>query len=184
MTYTFMVTADLRNKRQPRQAKMSVCYLHTGVQRPANLGKDYPAYLDLCVVEARECSQSVPPGQEPMHWLLLTNIKVANFDMALAIIQWHRWRWLIQQLFRILKSAGLDMENCGLNTIEEIQKLGIMALPAALQVLQLTYSEQSDQIQVSSVMETEKVDFLQYFNPTLEGPTARQKKPHPARSMA
>lgn len=183
-TYTFEVAEDNRKQRKGRKATMEVRYMQARIQRPSNIYCPYPAYLDVWVIDAKEHADSVPDGEAPIHWVLITNIQVSDMETAFTIIMWYRWRWLIEQLYRILKSAGLNIEDCGLDSIEEIQKLCILALPAALNVLQLTYSEKSDQMQITSVFEAEKVALLEHLNPSLEGNTAKQKNPYPQRSIA
>lgn len=183
-TYSFTVLEDKRKKRKGREAKMELRYLLTRVKRPDNEVKDLPAYLDICVLVATETADSVPEGEQPIVWYLLTNRTVKNLSDAFQIIQWYRWRWLIEQLFRILKSAGLDIEDCGLDSITEIQKLLILSMPAAVHTLQLTYSEQSGQMHIGNLYPASKIAMLEQLSTSLEGNSINSKNPYTPHSIA
>lgn len=183
-SYSFTVLEDTRKKRKGREAKMELRYLLTRVKRPDNQAKDLPAYLDICVLAATETADSVPEGEKPIVWYLLTNREVKDLSDALRIIQWYRWRWLIEQLFRILKSAGLDIEDSGLDSIEEIQKLLILSIPAAVHTLQLTYGEQSEQMSIGNIYPASKVALLEQLSASLEGNSIKSKNPYILHSIA
>jgi hypothetical protein len=52
-------------------------------------------------------------------------------------VYWYQWRWRIEQLFAILKQPGLDIEATQLESGQAIQSLCVLALSAAVRVLQL-----------------------------------------------
>ena len=57
------------------------------IQRPDKLNaQDYPSSVQLYAVEALEVNP--PPGQEPIHWRLLTTHQVVCLEQALQVIQW------------------------------------------------------------------------------------------------
>jgi hypothetical protein len=58
-------------------------------------------------------------------------------EQALQVIQWYSWRWQIEQLFATLKQGGFDIEATQLESASAIQRLCVLALAAAVQVLQL-----------------------------------------------
>jgi hypothetical protein len=68
-----------------------------------------PRYLDgrtelkLWAVRAREIDP--PEGEEPVNWLLLTNLEVDDVDDILEVIDYYRARWRIEQLFKALKTG-------------------------------------------------------------------------------
>lgn len=65
--------------RKGRMAKMDVRF--TKVKLPANTHSK-PYYL----IEAIESPQTIPPGEDPIHWLLMTTHPVDSFDQAKQII--------------------------------------------------------------------------------------------------
>lgn len=58
-------------------------------------------------------------------------------EQALQIVQWYAWRWNIEQLFRILKTEGLQIQRSQLESGIALKKLCVMALQTALQIMQL-----------------------------------------------
>ncbi len=64
--------------------------------------------------------EKYPPfGEEPMNWILLTNININNFEEAVEKIQWYCLRWRIEVFHKILKS-GLKVEECRLQTADRL----------------------------------------------------------------
>jgi len=57
-------------------------------------------------VTAILATESHPPaGEEPVEWLLLTNLVVETPEQAIEKLQWYLCRWQIEIFFRILKSG-------------------------------------------------------------------------------
>lgn len=182
-TYTFTVTADERKGRISREAFMSVRCVQVQIQRPMRLnGTHYPPSVTLYAVEAKEINS--PPGQSPIHWRLLTTHRVVCIEQALQVIRWYSWRWRIEQLFAILKQGGLDLEATQLESGKAIQRLCLLALSAALRVLQLNVGRQ-DQIQAATVVFSEaQQECLSQLAPLLNGRSAKQKNPYPPLTLA
>jgi hypothetical protein len=120
-TYTVQVGDDPRRKQTAREAWLAVRVAQVQIQRPDNLSAQaYPASVALYAVEAKEVNP--PPGQEPIHWRLLTTHTVVCLEQALQVIQWYCWRWRIEQLFATLKQAGLNLETTQLESVEAIKR--------------------------------------------------------------
>lgn len=60
-----------------------------------------------------------PFDEEPMNWILLTNININNFEEAVEKIQWYCLRWRIKVFHKILKSV-LKVEECRLQTADRL----------------------------------------------------------------
>jgi hypothetical protein len=130
-TYIINVPADPRRKRIAREAMLIVRCGRVKIQRPDKLSVfGYPPSVTLYAVEAQEVQP--PPGQEPIHWRLLTTHEVVCLEQALQVIQWYGWRWKIEQLFATLKTAGLNLEATQLESVIAIQRLTILALSVAV----------------------------------------------------
>ena len=85
-----------QKKRQPRQAKMEVRYVKVKIGRPSRLNKrDYPDYVELHAIEAREMDETVPEGEKRILWRLLTTHKIESLEDALEAIYWYSLRWRI-----------------------------------------------------------------------------------------
>jgi hypothetical protein len=61
-----------------------------------------------------------PAGEEPVQWLLLTNLAVETPEQALEKLQWYLCRWQIEVFFRILKS-GCRIEKLQLEKLERLE---------------------------------------------------------------
>jgi len=72
-------------------------------------------FIGLTVIEARELPESVKQGEDPISWTLLTTHKVRNAADALRYVGWYSQRWLIEELFHLLKTKGLCFEEASLN---------------------------------------------------------------------
>ncbi|WP_204139948.1 hypothetical protein [Halomicronema sp. CCY15110] len=101
-------------------------------------------------VEAVELNP--PDGVEPVHWRSLTTHAVTTDDQALSMIQWYRWRWHIEQLFAILQPRGLDIESSQLESVTALQKLTVLALSVARQVIQLTLGRDHPEAEASVLL--------------------------------
>jgi hypothetical protein len=61
-----------------------------------------PLTLRLIIAEIH------PEGSEPENWLLYTNVS-PEVD-APTVARWYYWRWRIESFYKLLKSAGMEVE--------------------------------------------------------------------------
>ena len=181
-TYTVNVLADSRSGRKAREALLIVRRAVVKIQRPDKLNaQDYPSSVQLYAVEALEVNP--PPGQEPIHWRLLTTHEVVCLEQALQVIQWYTWRWRIEQLFAILKTAGLNLEATQLESIAAIQRLTVLALSVAVRILQMIQGRDDPNLSANLAFSDEQQQCLLNIAPTLEGKTQLQQNPFPTHSF-
>lgn len=67
-------------------------------------------------------------------WYLLTNIKTENIG---TIALWYYWRWSIETFFKLLKSAGMQLESWQQETGEAIARRLLIACMACVSVWQI-----------------------------------------------
>lgn len=182
--YRLKLKGDKRIGRKSRMALLNVRFTEVNIRRPDNLvNKDeYPAYITLRVVEALEDDSTAPSQKQRIHWRLLTTHRVEDFSDARQMIRWYSLRWLIEQLFRTLKIQGLDVESSQLENGAALKKLVILALQAALKIMQLVQERDAKSKQPADVVfSKEEVECLTQMLPQYEGKTDKQKNPfHPA----
>jgi len=124
-------------------------------------------------------------AEEPLCWRLLTTHAIADVSAAWQLVDWYRLRWVIEQLFRVMKSQGLQLEDSQLASAERLVKLAAVATKAARIDIQLTQErEKKHQRPASDVFSEPETETLAALNPTLEGATERQRNPRPPRSLA
>ncbi|MGK7888063.1 MAG: IS4 family transposase [Leptolyngbyaceae cyanobacterium] len=182
-TYTVDVPADSRIDRRAREAWMAVRFTPLEIQRPANVSAtEYPPGVQLYAVEAKEVNP--PADQEAIHWRLLTTHCVMTLEQALQVIGWYRWRWQIELLFATLKTAGLDIESSELESVGAIQRLTVLALSVAVQILQLVEGREQPELTASLTFSADQQQCLEQIAPSLEGTTEKQQNPYPIGSLA
>jgi hypothetical protein len=173
-------------KRQGRMAEIEVRCCPVKIARPKNtVKKTLPAYVELYAIEAKETASTMVDGEDAICWRLLTTHGVHTFAEACEIIQWYRWRWIIEQLFRTLKQQGLDVEASQIETGAGLKKLVIMAVSTALRILQLTLERDDNFGRAATIAFSEReLECLRAFQPMYEGATTQQKNPFPVNSLA
>jgi hypothetical protein len=71
-----------------------------------------------------------PHGEEPVEWMLLTNLPVRSFDEAREKVLWYCLRWRIEMYFKVLKS-GFRVEACRLGHADRLARyLTVMSIVA------------------------------------------------------
>ncbi len=78
-----------------------------------------------------------PKGEDPIEWLLLTNLPIDTPEQALETLSWYLCRWQIEVFFRILKS-GCRIEKLQLEKIERLEPALAFYMIVAWRVLFLT----------------------------------------------
>jgi hypothetical protein len=170
--------------RAKRTAAVELRFGEVEIRRPRDeRDRTLAATVRLRLVEVRESEP--PAGVEPLHWRLLTTHEVADAAAAWQIVAWYQARWTIEQLFRVMKSQGLQLEDSQLASADRLVKLAAAATKAACIDLQLVQERDGKhQLPASTVFAEPEIETLEALSPTLEGKTERQKNPHPVRSLA
>jgi hypothetical protein len=78
-----------------------------------------------------------PPGEEPIEWLLLSNLPVETPEQAIEKLTWYLCRWQIEIYFKVLKS-GCRVEELQLETRERLEPALALYMIIAWRVLYLT----------------------------------------------
>jgi IS4 transposase len=125
-----------RNKNERRRVKQA---LYVGKVRlsPPDRKRKKTKYqiVETQVVIATEID--VPPEQEPLEWILLTNIAIDNANNAQEIVKWYLCRWQIEIYFRVLKS-GCKIEKLQLETQSRFDVCLTLYMIIAWRILYLT----------------------------------------------
>jgi hypothetical protein len=86
----------------------------------------------------------------------------------------NRTRWNVEQVFRTLKKQGLDVESSQIESAECLMKLAVIALCAAIQILQLVLARDGTTNQkTSDVFSEEEQHVLVMLLVKLEGKTEK-----------
>lgn len=172
--------------RGAHRALLQVRYGQVELKRTASPSRSaLPPTWQTWVVWVQEADETVPKGQVPVSWVLLSSHPVTSIAQALRVIDFYKQRWNVEQLFRLLKTRCLRFESSQLSEYEKLQKLMLVALMGAVKVLQLLRARQGQTEQpLSAVFGQHEQVFLQRLSPALEGRTSKQKNPYPVQSLA
>ena len=178
------VELPARPGHKKREARIGVRFRHVTLKHPKNRPAEpgVPASQPVYIVEAREINP--PEGVKPAHWRLLTSHRIETFEQARWIIQLYRRRWVIEQVFRAIKSKGFDIERVSMEAMP-FKKLCAMTLIAGVSCMQLVQDrDAAGKRPLEDVFEAEDQPVLEAVSVTLEGKTEKQKNPHPKGSLA
>jgi hypothetical protein len=167
-----------RMDRRGRQAHLSMRFGTAVLKRPQRPGVDHlPEGIKVSFVEVVELHP--PKAANPIHWLLLTTHSVSTAADAWRIVSWYKQRWIIEQLFRSLKSRGLRIEDSQLDSAEGLIKLVAIATRAACIVIQLVQARNGgEELPAQFAFMPDEIEVLKAIHKTLKGRTELQKNPH------
>ena len=178
------VSLPATHKRAARKAVLSLRFGEVEILKPDGVGmKHLPAKVALRFVEVVELTP--PDGAEPVHWRLLTTHSVTSVNDAWQAVDWYRMRWTIEQLFRLMKSHGLRIEDSQLGDAGVLIKLTAIAARAAATILQLVQARDGKSDEPAGNVFTEPdIAVLDALNAKIEGKTTPQNNPHARHSLA
>lgn len=181
----YQSTNGARNGARTRhQARMELRHGRVRILRPQGCQARQKS-IETSVVEIQEQPETVPDGEQPLHWILLCTHDVQSAEQALQIIEWYQQRWQIEQLFRTLKKQGLELESSQLEHADELLKLASIAVFVAARTLQLVNAREGQTSQpASDAFDDDEIAVLEQLQGKLEGKTEKQKNPHPLHTMA
>ena len=174
------------DKRSAHKATLQVRFGKVAQKRPKTFwNTKAPASVAITVVDVRESSSTVVGKQKPVHWRLLTTHEVTTPEKARKVIDWYCQRWWVEQLFRSLKTQGLDIETSQLKNFDRLTKLAVLAAAAATKAIQLTKARDgATNQQIDPHFDKREQALLIALNFQLQGNTAKQNNPHPPDSLA
>jgi hypothetical protein len=92
--------------------------------------KEHP--VPISAVMAIE--EAPPEGEEPLIWILITDLPVNTFDEANKVISYYMCRWEIELFFKVLKS-GCKIEERQLQTTDRMKSLIALFLVLSWRVM-------------------------------------------------
>jgi hypothetical protein len=174
--------------RAARTAVIALRFCEVEIARPKSRKRGaelaaLPRAIKLSLVDALEVD---PPPDAPLaHWRLLTSHKVADAADARRIAGFYRQRWIIEQLFRTLKTKGFDVEALRLAQGGPFEKLVAASVIAAVTILQLVRERDGAAGRpLEDAFDKDEQIALEAVCASLEGKTKRQQNPHPRGSLA
>jgi hypothetical protein len=180
----FSVTIPAAPGRKERIAQLVLRFSPVTLCRPhPSPAPDLPDKIGLTLVDVREASSN--HEGKPIHWRLLTTRDLTTPDQARRIVDLYRKRWIIEEYFRTLKTAGFDIEAADIGEPQVMTKFVAAAAVAAVTIMQLVRSRDgTTQEDLADAFDPDDQPVLEALSIQLEGATARQKNPHPKATLA
>lgn len=181
----FAVAIPAAPGRKARTAELAVRYTLVQLRRPKN-GADpmLPDSIGVAIVDVHEIAAPAD-GAEPIHWRLLTTHAVAALGEARRIVDLYRQRWIIEDFFRTLKTAGFDIEAADIGEPGAMINFVGAATVAAVTIKQLVQARDGNTDQIlSDAFDPDDQSILEAVSAKLAGKTARQCNPHPKGTLA
>lgn len=178
-----LVPVSAKPGQKARRARLRLSAGTVRLARPRNgAARDEMESLALNVVETVEIAP--PNGVKALHWRLYTTLPVDSAEAAAEVVRLYRLRWRIEEVFRVLKSDGLKLEDSQVEAAWRLFKLAALGLGAACRIVQLTDARDGGPRPATDVVDAALIEPIAAIGATLEGNTARQKNHHPIGSLA
>jgi hypothetical protein len=92
------------------------------------------------LIEAKEVGYN---GKDKICWRLLSTLEILNLEMAKMFIEWYSWRWMIEEVFKILKKEGYYIRASELEYASSVRKMCLMIMEVVIKLflMRLAYAE-------------------------------------------
>lgn len=175
--YQVILEGDKRRGIKKRTANIEVRFSKVTISRNQYNDQSLPPAKDLYAIEAREVTEEI---EQPILWRLLTTKTVESLDMALLCIEWYTCRWIIEEVFRILKKEGFNIEGSELAQGKAVRKLCLLMLETIIKLflMQIAYSMEEEQVPPQSCFSEQELECMEHQMEELEGRTEKLKNPY------
>ena len=180
-SYQVELEGDKRRKIAKRTATVEVRFARVTINANQYTPKELAQKITLYAIEAKEIGQGI---ENPILWRLLTTKTVKDLDTALLCIEWYTCRWVIEEVFRILKKGGFNIEASELTRGRAIRKLCLMMLETIIKlfIMQVAYSTE-EETNPRSCFSEQEIECLETQMETLQGNTEKLKNPYIASDL-
>ncbi|MFC5981254.1 IS4 family transposase, partial [Flavobacterium salmonis] len=175
--YSIELEGDKRRNIKKREAILEVRYSQVTINKNDLSSKTAPKTITLYIIEAKETDTTI---ENPICWRLLTTMKIDDLQTALNCINWYTCRWIIEEVFRILKKEGFNIEASELTYAKSIRKLSLMMMETIVKLflMQIAYDSPEHDIEAQSCFSESELKCLNYQIIILEGKTEKLKNPY------
>ena len=179
-TYRTIIEADSHKKTLRREASIEVRVAKVKFRCPEKKIKGTAALSrEVYAIEVQEITENI---NDPIHWRLLTTWAVKDFAAAQQVINWYTCRWMIEEVFKVLKKECYNIEGSELEQGWAIRKLSIMILDTIIKVFQMLIAYNTEEgdhpISSNTAFEEEEIKCLKIIDKKMQGKTAKQSNPY------
>jgi hypothetical protein len=122
------------NGRPARTVEQQIKVVRVTLEAPSRPDRALP---DVTVTALLATEAHPPAGEDPLDWLLLTNLLAETPEQAIEKLQWSVCRWQIEISFKVLKS-GCRIEALQLEKRERLEPALAFYMVIAWRVLHLS----------------------------------------------
>jgi Domain of unknown function (DUF4338)/Transposase DNA-binding/Transposase Tn5 dimerisation domain len=145
-----------------RWAEVTICASEVRLKR------HWPA-LKLYAVWVKEIDP--PPGEEPLEWMLLSDLPVRHWEEAVQRIAWYCLRWRIEEWHRVLKT-GCRVEKREFGTALNLQRALAFDLIVACRTLMLVkLNRETPNLPATTLFTEEELAILRCYKKKADDPT-------------
>jgi Transposase DNA-binding/Transposase DDE domain len=179
----YKVQIDGKGGRKKREASVEIRFNKVRLIRPSSSSKHVKPFVDLHFIEAKEVGYK---GTDNIFWRLLTTVPLDTFEDAKTCVDWYSWRWTIEEVFKILKKEGYQIENSELECASSIRKLTLMIMEIIIKLflMQIAYNEPELDIDADTCFSEEEQVFMEEQIKKLEGKTEKQQNPFKIKKLS
>lgn len=161
-------------KRKERTARLEVRVCTVTLVPPRNhLGRGDLSPVGVSVVWVRE-TRTVPEGEAPIEWMIITTVAVSSLEGAVEIVQAYAQRWMVERYHYVLKS-GCGMENLQLENADRVERALAMYNVVAWRLLYMTYvARVAPELPCTAVLEDDEWKALYVVGSTRPRPLPEQ----------
>lgn len=178
----YEVVVEAKNGRQKRTAQIEVRFKEVEINKTASTSKGVAPCVKLWLIEAQEINYT---GKDKITWRLLTTVAVENIETARMCIEWYSWRWMVEEVFKILKKEGYNIEASELEYASSVRKMCLMIMEVAIKLflMRLSYAEPEVNLKAEICFNEEEQQFLEHQITQWEGKTQKQKNPYISKDL-
>jgi hypothetical protein len=151
---------DIRKEKVKRVATVEVKAIAVAIKKPASIKKkDVANQLTVYAIEVQEKNSHY---KDKICWRILTTDVIETYEQAVVILEKYKLRWYIEQLFRLLKKQGYQIEATQLESGWAIRKLLVLLLNNAVRLMQLYLAYDVEESQpIEEVFDKDEIKCLQ-----------------------
>ena len=125
----------MQDERDARIARLCFAAATVMIKKPRSPRKDSVKPPDLLPVNVVRVWEPDPPeGVEPVEWYLYTSEPIETAEQQLAVVDFYRARWTIEEYFKAIKT-GCDFQKRQLHDYEALINLLAVFAPIAYRLL-------------------------------------------------
>ena len=179
---SYELVVDTKQSRKKRKAVIEIRYKEVEINKTDGTSKGVAASTKLYLIEAKEVNYS---GADKICWRLLTTIPVQSVAIAKTCIEWYSWRWTIEEVFKILKKEGYNIEASELEYASSVRKMCLLIMEVIIKLflMRLAYAEPEVELSADTCFTNKEQEFLEHQITQLEGKTEKQKNPYKTKDL-